>query len=139
MRQHLKFWPALIVPGTALIVLLTLSRCPNQLESNVHKKYWEIRLFVLVFLCLCNYFYDNIPFYIINVVIPDPNIFLWTAVNPNVIKTLLTNGLSTFFIEGNPAFSNGPKSLPKNPPACHILYNWVFDNFILADGPFPKT
>ena len=51
-------------------------------------------------------------FKIINVVcfaksegcIPDPNIFLWiaisvadaAAVNPNGIKTLLTNGLGTF-------------------------------------------
>ena len=44
-------------------------------------------------------------FEFINVVIPDPNIFLWiatsvaddAAVNPNGIKTLLANGLSTFF------------------------------------------
>ena len=43
------------------------------------------------------------------------------AVNPNGIKTLLTNYLSTFLIKGNPGFSNGPKSLPKNPPDCPIL------------------
>ena len=36
------------------------------------------------------------------------------AVNPNGIKTLLANGLHTFPIKGNPVFSNGPKSLPKN-------------------------
>ena len=36
------------------------------------------------------------------------------AVNPSGIKTLLANGLSTFFIKGNPVFSNGPKSLPQN-------------------------
>ena len=54
------------------------------------------------------------------------NIFLWiaasvsnaVAVNPNGIKTLLVNGLSTFLIKGNPFFSNSPKSLPKNPPDC---------------------
>ena len=48
---------------------------------------------------------------------PDSNIFLWIAasvanaatVNPNGIKTLLANGLSTFHIKGNPVFSNGPK------------------------------
>ena len=70
---------------------------------------------------------------IIKVVNPDLNIFLCIAasvadaavVNPNGIKTLLHNGLSTFSIKGNPDFSNGPKSLPKNTPDCAILYNWV--------------
>ena len=45
------------------------------------------------------------------------------AVNPNRLKTLLANGLITFFIKGNPVFSNGPRSLPRNPPACIILDN----------------
>ena len=44
-------------------------------------------------------------FEIINVVVPDPNFFLWiaasvaaaAAVNPNGIKRLLANGLNTFF------------------------------------------
>ena len=86
---------------------------------------------------------------IINIVPPDPNIFWWisatvadaaaAAVNPNEIKTLLASGWSTFFIKGNPAFSNGLKSLPKNPPDYHILYNWVFDNFILAEKVFAKA
>ena len=67
---------------------------------------------------------------------PDSNIFLWiaatiadaaTAVDPNGIKTLLANILSTFSIKGNPVFSNGLKSLPKNPSDCAILCNWVFD------------
>ena len=61
---------------------------------------------------------------IITVVNQDPSIFLWiaasfaaaAAVNPNGIKTLLANGLSAFPIKGNLVFSNGPKSLPKNPP-----------------------
>ena len=43
-------------------------------------------------------------FEIINVIVPDPNIFVWiaasavdvAAVNPNGIKTLLGYGLSTF-------------------------------------------
>ena len=55
---------------------------------------------------------------IINVAKPDPEIFLLiapsigdaAAVNPNVIKTLLANGLSIFPIKGNPIFKNGPKS-----------------------------
>ena len=58
----------------------------------------------------------------INVVMSDPNIFLWitsfdadTAVHPNGIKALLANGLSTLPIKGKPGFSNSLKSLPKNP------------------------
>ena len=30
---------------------------------------------------------------------------------------------STLTTKGKPDFSNIPKSLPKNPPDCHILYN----------------
>ena len=55
---------------------------------------------------------------IINVAKLDPEIFLLiapsigdaAAVNPNVTKTLLANGLSIFPIKGNPIFNNGPKS-----------------------------
>ena len=43
--------------------------------------------------------------------------------NPNGIKILLANGLSTFPIKGNHVFSNGPKSLPKNSPDCSVLFN----------------
>ena len=43
------------------------------------------------------------------------------AVNPKGIKTILAYGLITFFISGNPVFSNGSKSLPRNPPDCIIL------------------
>ena len=58
---------------------------------------------------------------------PDPNIFLCVsaspaaAVNPKGIKTLLANGLITFFVNGNQVFSNGPSNLPKNSPDCIIL------------------
>ena len=61
------------------------------------------------------------------------------AVNHNGIKMLLANALSTFSIKDNPVFRNGPKSLPKNPPDCSILCNWVFDNLMLADEPFAKV
>ena len=68
---------------------------------------------------------------VINVVMPDPNIFLRTVasvadladVNPNGIKTDSTNGFNTFFINGNPVYSNGPKTLSENPPDCVILCN----------------
>ena len=46
-----------------------------------------------------------------------------TVVNLNGIKTLLTNGLITFFINGNYVFDNGPRSLPRNLPDCIILDN----------------
>ena len=52
---------------------------------------------------------------------------------------LLVNSLSAFFIKHNPVFSNGLKSLPKNHPACSILSNRVFDNFILANELFAKA
>ena len=51
-----------------------------------------------------------------------------TAVNPNGTKTLLANGLITFFINGSPGFNNEPRSLPRNPPDYIILDNWVFDD-----------
>ena len=68
---------------------------------------------------------------IINVVVPDPNKFLWitlpvaaaAAVNPNRIKTLLASGLCTFPIKSNPVFSNNPKSFSKNSRDCPILCN----------------
>ena len=72
--------------------------------------------------------------------------FFWTdasvvaaAVNPNGIKTILDNGLSISSIKGKPVLSNGPRSIPKNPPYCPILFNWVFDNFVLADELFIKA
>ena len=52
-------------------------------------------------------------FEIISVVIPDPT-FSYELLH------LLANGLSKFPIKVKPVFSNGPKSLPKNPPDCPI-------------------
>ena len=86
-------------------------------------------------------------FEIINVVIPDPKTYFWIAasvadaavVNPNCIKTLLANGLSTFFIKGKPFLVMVLKSLPKTPPDCPILDSWVFNNFVLADQLFAKA
>ena len=74
------------------------------------------------------------------------NIFLWiaasvadaAAVNPDSIKTLLTNGLSTFFIKGNALFGNGAKLLSKKHPDCPVWCNWVFDNFVLAEDYLHK-
>ena len=52
---------------------------------------------------------------------------------------LLANGLSIFPIKGNPTFSNGPKSLPRNPPNCPILCNWDFEIFLLAEELYAKA
>ena len=61
------------------------------------------------------------------------------AVSPKGIKTLLTDGFITFFIDGNPVFSKGPSNLPRNPPDCIIFNNWVFDNLISIDELFAKA
>ena len=63
-------------------------------------------------------------FNIINVIVlfclSDPKILLCTPASAadavSGIKTLLANGLITFFIKGKPVFSNGPRSLPRNSP-----------------------
>ena len=55
------------------------------------------------------------------------------AFNTKGIKTLFANGLIRFFINGNPVFINGPRSLPRNPPDYIILDIWVFDNLISVD------
>ena len=58
-------------------------------------------------------------FEISKVVVLDPKMFFWIAsiadvatVYPNGIKTLVANGLSTFFITSKPVFSIGPRILP---------------------------
>ena len=55
------------------------------------------------------------------------------AVNPNEIKTLLVNGLITFFINGTPVASNRTRSLQRNPADCIILDICVFDDLISVD------
>ena len=45
----------------------------------------------------------------------------------------MANGLITFFINDNPVFSNGPRSLPRNAPDYIILDIWGFDNLISVD------
>ena len=75
------------------------------------------------------------PFQVINAVIPEPRNVLWipeytvdtATVNLNGIKTLLPDGLSIFFINGN------------NQPDRTTSDSCLFDNFILADGLFEKT
>ena len=59
----------------------------------------------------------------------DPKILLWipayaadaAVVYPNATNTILANNVSTFLMNGNLTFSNGLKSLPKNPSNCIIL------------------
>ena len=67
-------------------------------------------------------------------------IYCWCAsVNPNGIKSLLANVLTTIFITGNQVFSNGPKIPSKDPPDCAILSNWVYNNFKQAEELFSKV
>ena len=61
------------------------------------------------------------------------------AVNPNGRKALLASGVNTFFIKSKTFLSIGLRSLLRKPPDSPILYNWVFDNFILDDELFAKT
>ena len=56
------------------------------------------------------------------------------AVNLKGIKTLLANGFITSFINGNLVFGSGPSNLPRNPPDCIILHNWVFNKLISVDN-----
>ena len=82
--------------------------------------------------------YSISSFDIISVAFIDLKTFLFiyadaATVNPSGNKTLLANGLITFFIKGSPVFSNGPRSLQRNPPDCIILDNWVFDSLISVD------
>ena len=61
------------------------------------------------------------------------------AVNPKEIEMPLANGLITFFISGNPVFSNGLRSLLRKPPDWNILDIWVFDNLISVHKLFAKA
>ena len=60
---------------------------------------------------------------------PDPDIFLCIPAS----AADAADGLITLFICGNPVFSNGPRSLPRNPPDCITLDIRVFDNLISFD------
>ena len=106
---------------------------------NQPKSSKDLTIFIMFFITL----FDIISFFI-----PDPNVFLWipasaaeaeATVNPNWISTLLVNDLSTFFIDGRSTFSNGPRSLPRNPPNCSTLDIWVFDDFISFDDLSAKA
>ena len=78
--------------------------------------------------------------------VPEPYIFLWIAASaanvdvfsPNDIETPLVNDLSTFFIKDSPVFSNGFKSLTKNPPILWLPHFLVLENLMLAEEPFAK-
>ena len=129
------------LPGLVAIVPLLVYRFPNKLTPKVPNNvprsppFCSFTSFLIVWLTL----YINKPDFssdsiicmislisslaIINIVLPDLNIFILVAayvtdaaaVDPNGIKTPLANGLSIFPAKGNPVFSNCPESLPKNP------------------------
>ena len=86
-------------------------------------------------------------FDVISIVIPDPKMFFWIAasvpdtvgIEPNCIKTLLTNVYRAPFIKGRPVFSNTPKTLLVNPSDCPILCKWAFYKFVLVDELLSKA
>ena len=51
----------------------------------------------------------------------------------------LPSGLSSFFIKDKSVFSNDPKIIRKKTPDRPILYNWVFEKFILVYPLFTKA
>ena len=78
---------------------------------------------------------------------PDQKNFFWIAAsvvntaafNSSGNKTIPDYGLCTFLINGKGIFTNGSRSLLKNPLDCTILDRWDFENFILAGEPFAKS
>ena len=56
-----------------------------------------------------------------------------------LLKILLANGFSTFFIKNKQLFSNDLRSLPRNGSDCPVLDNWVFESSMLADELFEKV
>ena len=59
----------------------------------------------------------------------DPQVYFWivapvgvaVAINPNGTKTLLSNSVSTFFIDGTPTDINGLRKL-ENPPSWQVIF-----------------
>ena len=98
------------MPSPALIAPLPVTRFLKKLAPNVRNNIPRNHPFA------CSFATFFICFFCVVSLMP-------AAVNPNCFKTLLAYGLSTFPIKVNPVFSNGPKSLPKNPPDIPILYN----------------
>ena len=47
--------------------------------------------------------------------------------------------MNTFFINGNPTFINGPRSLPSDLPDYIILDSCIFDTIIFAYESFVKA
>ena len=87
-------------------------------------------------------------FHTTGIVVPGSKIFLCipasasdaaSVSNSNDIKTLLANGWSKFFNNGKSAFTNRPRSLPRNPLNCTNSGSWVFDSFTLTDELFAET
>ena len=133
--------PALIIHSPALTVPFPVNKFPNKdapkMPNNILRK--PLLCSFVSFLIVSVTPFNKIPecskawtifimpfissFEIIRVVVPEPSIFCIpasaadaAAVNPNGISTLFGNGLIAFFINGNPVFNNGPRSLPRNHP-----------------------
>ena len=157
--------PALITPSPPLTTPLSTKALPHKLAANElneilkNPSFYSFASFLIVsltpFICKPDPSRSLIIFMIsfkssfenTNAAMPYPKNFFWIApfvavtavVNPKGTKTLLANVLKTFLIKSKPVFSNGARSLPRNPPNCIILDNWVFESFTLTDEPFGKA
>ena len=65
--------------------------------------------------------------------------YLHLLLMPLLLVLTLLNYFKCIFINGNPVFSNGSRSLLINPHDCIILDNQVCNLFILIDELFAKT
>ena len=76
-------------------------------------------------------------FEIIEVVVPEPYIFLWIHVKIAEAAAVIPNGTKTCFAKGIATFINGPANLrnndPKNPLDWTILEMWALQNFKSVD------
>ena len=149
------------MPLPVLIVSILVNRFSNKLAPDVPNNTLKIPPFcsfasflivlLTTFIIKSNYLGDltvfMMPFIssfeIINVIVPYPNIFLLIATSVAyavlLILMVLKHSFIPFFMLGNPAFSNGHKSLPKNLLDCSILYHCVLDKFTLAEELFAKA
>ena len=139
--------PARITPSAALITPLPANIFINKLAPNVshniprNPHFYSFSSFLIVSLtpfinkpdssgdltiCIISSIY---LFEITHAIVPDWKVFSWiatsvaeaAAVNPNGIKTLFANSVSTFFINGKPADINGLRKL-RNPPLWLLVF-----------------
>ena len=118
----------------------TFASCSIDLLTTFIKKLdcsRDLAIFVISFIS---------SFEIISVVIPDP--YIWfliaasvadvAAINCNGMKILLVNVVSTFFVNGNPDLTNGPRNFRNSPFWLIIFFCSFFKNIPLFSKELMK-